>query len=85
MVMLPVLFFSILVRKFLVHGLTAGAPAGARVLVQRGHQKGPLMVGSRCTISWESGTRLRLTISRKCRPAVGRTRWRQAIPEAKDV
>jgi multiple sugar transport system permease protein len=25
MVMLPVLFFSILVRKLLVHGLTAGA------------------------------------------------------------
>jgi multiple sugar transport system permease protein len=28
MVMLPVLFFSILVRKFLVHGLTAGALKG---------------------------------------------------------
>lgn len=28
MVMLPVLFFSILVRKFLVHGLTAGAIKG---------------------------------------------------------
>jgi hypothetical protein len=27
-VMLPVLFFSILVRKFLVHGLTAGALKG---------------------------------------------------------
>jgi multiple sugar transport system permease protein len=28
MVMLPVLFFSILLRKFLVHGLTAGALEG---------------------------------------------------------
>ena len=28
MVMLPVLFFSILVRKFPVHGLTAGALKG---------------------------------------------------------
>ena len=28
MVMLPVLFFSILVRRFLVHGLTAGALKG---------------------------------------------------------
>ena len=28
MVMLPVLVFSILVRKFLVHGLTAGAVKG---------------------------------------------------------
>mgnify|MGYP003473492185 CR=1 FL=1 len=28
MVMLPVLFFSILVLRFLVHGLTAGAPKG---------------------------------------------------------
>jgi multiple sugar transport system permease protein len=28
MVMLPVLFFSILVREFLVHGLTTGALKG---------------------------------------------------------
>ena len=28
MVMIPVLLFSILVRKFLVHGLTAGALKG---------------------------------------------------------
>jgi hypothetical protein len=41
MVMLPVLFFSILVRKFLVHGLAAGALKGGRWRQQRARPPAP--------------------------------------------